>query len=52
MEAWWCPGVSGVKFALTEACGGAAQGETLEVVAQLEGHDRLRRESAGQGMGL
>ena len=61
VDAWWCPGQSGVKFQLTSACGGTGGGAsptnapaattkpTLATQApQFEGPDRLRRESAGE----
>jgi len=58
VDAWWCPGQSGVKFQLTSACGGNGDDgasptnsptATLATQApQFEGPDRLRRESAGE----
>ena len=56
VDAWWCPGESGILFELSSEClpsddsntdetGGAP---TMDDNIQPEGPDRLRRESAGE----
>ena len=53
VDAWWCPGESGILFELATECsatdeGNTGEAPTVEDTAQPKGLDRLRRESAGE----
>ena len=52
VDAWWCPGVSGVLFENSQSCqDGGADDSNDNSDDQFEGHhshDKLRRRSAGE----
>ena len=52
VDAWWCPGVSGVLFENSQSCqNGASDDSNNSSENQFEGHhshDKLRRRSAGE----